>query len=256
MKTIQRFAYCLILLIAVFGCKKEKTDISPVNPPTPYHIRMTDAPAAYLAVNIDLQAVEVKGSGSTVMLNVTPGIYNLLNFSNGLDTLIASGSLTMSTVEQIRLILGPNNTIVTSTGTYPLKTPSAQQSGLKLNVHHTLQPGVDYYVLLDFDAAQSIVEHGNGDYSLKPVIRTIEAALNGSIRGRISQPGVAATVTASSGAASYSSVVNANGDFVIPGLPAGSYTLTVTPVLPYAPATLNNVNVTVGASTNVGVIVI
>lgn len=255
MKTLQRFAYCLILLTTVFACKKEK-EASPANPPTPYHIRMTDAPAAYLAVNIDLQAVEVTGSGSTVMLNVTPGIYNLLHFSNGLDTLIATGSLSMSRVEQIRLILGTNNTIVTSTGTYPLKTPSAQQSGLKLNVHHNLQPGVDYYVLLDFDAAQSIVENGNGDYSLKPVIRTVETALSGSIKGRISQPGVAATVTATSGAASYSSVVNANGDFVIAGLPAGSYTLTVTPVLPYAPVSLTNVNVVVGSSTNVGIIVI
>ncbi len=257
MKTLQRFAYCFILLTVVFACKKEKTEeIAPANPPTPYHIRMTDAPAAYLAVNIDLQAVEVTGSGSTVMLNVTPGIYNLLHFSNGLDTLIATGSLTMSSVEQIRLILGANNTIVTSTGTYPLKTPSAQQSGLKLNVHHTLQPGVDYYVLLDFDAAQSIVENGNGDYSLKPVIRTIETALSGSVKGKISQPGVAATVTATSGAASYSSVVNANGDFVISGLPPGSYVLTVTPVLPYATVNLTNVNVTVGASTNVGVVVI
>ncbi len=256
MKTLKHFACYFTLLIAAFACKKEKEDITPVSPPTPYHIRMTDAPAAYLAVNIDLQAVEVTGSGRTVMLNVTPGIYNLLNFSNGLDTLIATGALTMTSVEQIRLILGNNNTIVTSTGTYPLKTPSAQQSGLKLNVHHTLQPGVDYYVLLDFDAAQSIVENGNGDYSLKPVIRTIESALSGSIRGKISQPGVAATVTASSGSASYSSVVNANGDFVIAGLPAGSYTITVTPVLPYAPVSVANVTVTVGASTNVGIIVI
>lgn len=257
MKTLKHFTYSFILLTVLFGCKKEKTEeISPASPPTPYHIRMTDAPAAYLAVNIDLQAVEVTGSGSTVMLNVTPGIYNLLHFSNGLDTLIATGALTMSKVEQIRLILGTNNTIVTSTGTYPLKTPSAQQSGLKLNVHHNLQPGVDYYVLLDFDAAQSIVENGNGDYILKPVIRTIETALSGSIRGKISLPGVAATVTASSGTASYSSVVNANGDFIISGLPAGSYSLTVTPVLPYATVSLSNVNVSVGTSTNVGIIVI
>lgn len=257
MKTIKHLACCLVLLTTVFACKKEKQEeITPANAPTPYHIRMTDAPAAYLAVNIDLQAVEVTGSGSTVMLNVTPRIYNLLNFSNGLDTLIATGSLTISKVEQIRLILGSNNTIVTSTGTYPLKTPSAQQSGLKLNVNHNLQPGVDYYVLLDFDAAQSIVEHGNGDYSLKPVIRTIETSLSGSIRGKISVPGVSATVTATSGAMSYSSVVNANGDFIISGLPAGTYVLTITPVLPYVMATVNNVSVTVGVSTNVGVVAI
>lgn len=255
MKALRYIIFSMLTLAAVFACKKEK-DVSPMVLPTPYFIRMTDAPAAYLAVNIDLQAVEVKGNGSTVMLNVTPGIYNLLNFSNGLDTLIATGTLNMSTVEQIRLILGPNNTIVTGIGTYPLKTPSAQQSGLKLNVHHTLQPGVAYYVLLDFDAAQSIVDNGNGDYLLKPVIRTIETAVSGSIKGRLSQPGVAASITATSGSSSYSTVPNAQGDFILSGLPPGTYVLTVNPVLPYVSSTLNNVTVSVGAVTHVGIITI
>lgn len=256
MKTIKLFGLGLLVLLG--ACKKDDATGPNASPqPSPYYVNMTDAPGPYLAVNIDLQAVEIVGNGGTVMLNTTPGIYNLLNFSAGLDTLIATGSLSMTQVQQIRLILGPNNTIVTSDGvSHPLATPSAQQSGLKLQVHQVLQPGVAYSVLLDFDAAQSIVDQGNGSYSLKPVIRTVEVALSGSIKGHLSQPGVFASVTAISGASSYSAFANANGDFILTGLPPGIYTVAVTPASPYSPVTISNVVVTTGAATNVGLITI
>lgn len=253
MKTLKSLLLIMTIALLVNSCKKDNV-VQPTREPTPYYLRMTDAPAAYSAVNIDLRAVEIIGNNGPVMLNVNAGIYNLLNFSNGLDTLIATGSLTMDRVEQIRLILGSNNTVVVNGVTYPLSTPSAQQSGLKLQVHQNLQPGVAYYVLLDFDANQSIVEQGNGGYSLKPVIRTIEAALSGSVTGHINPPGVMASVVATSGSNSYSSVVNANGDFMISGLPAGIYNITVNPAAPYNSATVSNVVVSTGVSNNIGTI--
>jgi hypothetical protein len=192
-------------------------------------VRMTDAPATYDAVNVDVQGVEITGSGSnTIMLDANAGIYNLLDFSNGFDTLIAFGDIEPQTVEQIRLILGPNNSIVVDGTTYPLSTPSAMQSGLKLNVHQTFEAGVTYAILLDFDANKSVVVDGSGDYKLKPVIRTIETAISGSIKGSISVPGVIATVTASANGNTYSSVTDLNGNFIIAGLPAGTYSITIT----------------------------
>src|SRR6478609_338584 len=158
------------------SCKKDKEETA-VKSTYPYNIRMTDGPGPYSAVYIDLQGVEITGNdGKAVLMNVHKGIYNLLNFSNGIDTLIASGILEVATVQQIRLILGPNNSVVIDSVSYPLSTPSAEQSGLKLQVHQTLQAGVLFHVLLDFDANQSIVDEGNGSYKLKPVIRTIVAA--------------------------------------------------------------------------------
>lgn len=253
MKTLKSLLLIMTIGLFVNSCKKDDS-VQPAREPTPYYLRMTDAPAAYSAVNVDIQSVEIKGNRGTATLNVNAGIYNLLNFSNGLDTLIATGSLMMDRVDQIRLILGTNNTVVSGGIAYPLSTPSAQQSGLKLQVHQNLQPGVAYYVLLDFDANQSIVQEGNGSYSLKPVIRTIEVALSGSVKGHVNPPGVMASVTATSGSNSYSSMVNANGDFVIAGMPAGMYTITVNPAAPYNAAVVNNVVVTTGSSTNVGTI--
>jgi len=252
MKTLKTLICLLLLGFSFYSCKKDKViDQNPAQP-TPYYVSMTDAPAPYTAVNIDLQNVEITGNGNTVMLNTIPGIYNLLNFANGVDTLIATGSLTIDKVEQIRLILGPNNSVVTGGVSYPLATPSAQQSGLKLQVHQTLQAGVAYYVLLDFDANQSIVVEGNGSYSLKPVIRTIETALSGAIKGKINPPGVPSAITVTSGSNSYSGAANANGDFIIAGLPPGTYSLTVNPASPYNTVTVNNITVTTGVTTNVG----
>ncbi len=248
----------VILCIAVFGfiitsCKKDVTKSS-----YPYAIRMTDAPTIYNAVFIDLQGVEITGSGGqTVLLNTHTGIYNLLNYSNGIDTLIANGTLEDAGVQQIRLILGPNNSVLVNNVSYPLSTPSADQTGLKLQVHQTLQAGVLYSVLLDFDANKSIVNQGNGTYSLKPVIRTIEAAISGSIKGKITPIGSLAVVTATSATnISYTSNVTGTGDFMFIGLPAGTYSITVTPVLPLLPVTQNNISVTTGVTTNIGTIIL
>ncbi len=56
---------------------------------------------------------------------------------------------------------------------HELKTPSAQQSGLKINVHADISNVDVFNLLIDFDAEESVVEQGNGGYILKPVIKVI-----------------------------------------------------------------------------------
>jgi hypothetical protein len=256
MKKINVLLSLLVLVFAfsITSCKKETTTKSSY----PLAVRMTDLPGPYNAVYIDLQGVEITGgNGNVVVLNVHPGIYNLLNFSNGVDTLIANGTLEDANVEQIRLILGPNNTVVVNNVTYPLSTPSADQTGLKLQVHQTLTADILYSILLDFDVYKSIVETGNNTYKLKPVIRTIEAPISGIIKGKITPIGTLAYVTATSATnISYSSNVAATGDFKLLGLPAGTYSVTITPVLPLLPITKTNVIVTTGITTDIGTTII
>ncbi|MFV5700187.1 DUF4382 domain-containing protein [Flavobacterium sp. ZT3R17] len=60
----------------------------------PYTVRLTDAPGPYDKVNVNIQGVEVTSdTGQTVTLNLTKGVYNLLYFSNGISTLIATDLL-------------------------------------------------------------------------------------------------------------------------------------------------------------------
>jgi hypothetical protein len=238
----------VLMTLLASSCNKEENSAH-------LSVQMTDAPANYNAVMVDIQGVEIiVDGGASVMLNTLTGIYNLLDYSNGLNTIIATGDLREGTISQIRLILGTNNTVTVDNVIYPLSTPSAMQSGLKLQIHQTLVAGVSYSILLDFDAYQSIVLQGNGDYQLKPVIRTINAVISGSIRGSITPIGIIALVTATSNGVTYSSVTNPNGNFLIDGIPEGIYNITVTPELPLLPVTVTGKTVTLGVSTNIGII--
>lgn len=249
MKKIHVIFSLLMMVFAIGSCKKDDSSTS-----YKYSVRLTDAPGPYSSVFVDIQGVEITGSnGKAVALNVNAGVYDLIKFSSGVDTLLATGSIDVAKVQQIRLILGPNNSVVVNNVSYPLSTPSAEQSGLKLQVHQELQAGVDYVVLLDFDANQSIVETGSGTYKLKPVIRTIETAISGAIKGKISPTGVLSVVSATAGV-TYSTNVSTTGDFIISGLPAGTYTVNILPAAPYKAVTINNVVVNVGSTTNVGLV--
>ncbi|HBB91996.1 MAG TPA: carbohydrate-binding protein [Bacteroidales bacterium] len=245
------FLLSIVILAAFAGSCTKDVKTYPVN------VRLTDDDGPYDGVFIDLEKVELTGNdGVAVMMDVNTGIYNLLDFSNGVDTLIATGGLEVSRINQIRLVLGSDNTVTVNGVSYPLSTPSADQSGLKLQVQQDLQPGVTYTVLLDFDANKSIIKLGNGDYKLKPVIRTIETALSGAIMGKISPVGTAATIVATSGGLSYSTTVNATGNFLLAGLPPGTYSLLVTPEAPFAVMIVADVDVSVGQTTNIGMIIL
>ena len=63
------------------------------------------------SVFIDLQRLEVKLEDDTlpnsgwVSLSINPGVYNILRFRNGLDTLFATGTLPNARVKKIKLVL-------------------------------------------------------------------------------------------------------------------------------------------------------
>lgn len=253
MKKLFSFAGAAFFAMLLNSCQKESNSNAMGN--ADLTIRMTDGPGNYDKVNIDIQSVEVTGeTQGAVMLNANAGIYNLLNFSNGKDTVIALGPIRNGNISQIRLILGDNNSVVVDGQTYPLATPSAQQSGLKLLLNDNLVAGVAYSFLLDFDASESIVQEGNGNYLLKPVIRLVDNAVSGAIKGSINPAMLNVKITAEAGGVFYSTVTNASGDFLLRGIPEGTYKVTITPDLPALPVIINDVSVTIGSSTDLHII--
>jgi hypothetical protein len=60
----------------------------------------------------------------------------------------------------------------------------------------------------------------------------------------------------SSTAVSYTSNVNENGDFLVMGLPPGTYSITITPALPLLPVTKTDIVVTAGLTTDIGSFII
>jgi hypothetical protein len=223
---------------------------------------LTDAPGDYQEVKIDVQGVEIHASENDdgkgwTSVNVKTGIYDLLELTNGLDTLLGEVELPAGKISQIRLKLGDNNSLVTDGQTFDLSTPSAQQSGLKLQIHQTLEEGITYKILLDFDVARSIVKTGNGNYKLKPVIRTITEAQSGAIKGVVdpkeSTPAVYAITGDDTVGTTYA---NEAGQFLLKGIPAGTYRVTFEPNTGYEKVQKEGVTVQTGTVSDVGTVTI
>jgi hypothetical protein len=154
-------------------------------------LALTDAPACgYDAVNVTIERVRVHQSsvagendaGWTDLIVAPQRRVNLLSLTNGVLEELGQTQLPAGRYTQMRLVLAPNggtqppaNSVLPSGGTEtPLTTPSAQQSGLKLNVGIEVGANQIADVVLDFDACKSIVPRGHsGQYNLKPVIAVV-----------------------------------------------------------------------------------
>jgi hypothetical protein len=198
-------------------------------------VYLTDDPGNYEAVLIDVKDVQINVTGNgdagwQSLAGVKAGVYNLLDLVNDKDTLLADALIPSGKLHQIRLILGTENYVKIAGQSIQLETPSAQQSGLKLNVQQNVAGGILYTVVLDFDVAKSIVTTGNGKFILKPVIRTVLQAAGGSIRGFVTPDSVVTSVLVLQGldtiASTYTGV---DGGYLIKGLDAGTYSLHFLP---------------------------
>jgi len=223
---------------------------------------LTDAPGDFQEVNVDIQDVQIhtgddNGEGGWQSLSVNAGVYNLLELTNGLDTLLGDIEVPRGKISQVRLVLGDDNTVKIGDQVYSLSTPSAQQSGLKLQVNETLVEGITYKILLDFDVARSVLQTGAGQYKLKPVIRTITEAQDGAIKGVVdpieATPAIYAIQNLDTVGTSFA---DSTGHFLIRGLKAGSYQVVFVPNSLYQTTVRENVSVELGAVTNVGTVTI
>jgi Domain of unknown function (DUF4382) len=155
---------CIVLI--QLSCKKE-------NGTTNLKIRLTDNPYNASEVNVDIREIRVnfrEDDKGWVNLDTYPGVYNLLGLQNGIDTLIAQGIVPAETLREIRFVLGDSNSITIDNINYPLTIPSGSESGLKIKVNKQLNATIDS-LLIDFDAALSILQTGTGEYKLNPVLK-------------------------------------------------------------------------------------
>ncbi|MBA6156674.1 DUF4382 domain-containing protein [Tenacibaculum sp. S7007] len=246
------FLFALTTIFAAFvSCSSDDPKTSQVA------VRLVDAPGDYEEVNIDVADVMInRENGWESLGNITPQVYDILKLTGGVDALLVDTEIPSGKINQIRLVLGENNTLVKDGKSYPLDTPSAQQSGLKLNVHQDLVGGVKYTFILDFMVDKSIVEKGNGTYSLKPTIRVTTEALSGAISGKVTPFNYQVEVIAVSATESISTFTNADGAFMLHGVPVGTYQVTFTPdaASGLSEKTINDVNSVLGENTNMGAI--
>jgi hypothetical protein len=210
-------------------------------------VSLTDAPACgFSAVNVTVLKVRVNksatasdtDSGWTDIAMPTGGTkINLLDWNNGAAKQLGSTTLDPGHYSQIRLVLDPNNSgtanTVVPTGSsteQSLDTPSAVQSGIKLNGEFDVAAGTKADVTIDFDACKSIVTKGNGKYALKPVIKMVPSVING-ISGYVPTTALASNVMVSAeqgGKVIASTAPDSTGQFYLARLVPGNYDVVIT----------------------------
>lgn len=195
-------------------------------------VRLTDSPGDFDTVNVDIVGVQVHRSpgeqetGWIDLEGINTGVVNLLDLTDGAEIVLADASIPSGMISQMRLVLGENNELVMDGQSIPLETPSAQQTGLKLLINETLEDGITYSFLLDFDAAKSVVKAGGtGNYILKPVITVVTEATSGAIEGIINPATENVAVMAIQGDDTIKSTYAPQNvaEYLLGGLPEGSY---------------------------------
>jgi len=222
-------------------------------------ISMTDAPAAFDAVNLVINEVSARidadGSEGWEVLSAEPGTFDLLQLRNGVFAGLAVGSLPAGTYTEIRLMIGEGSNVVVDGVAHPLILPSGKQSGLKLKGEFEVPPGGTQEIELDFDAERSISQNGAGDWMLNPVVRALPATASGALGGQISpQNTVADVIVMQGGATIGSGQTGSDGRFQVSVLPPGIYDVVIRPVAFYREMTLPGVVVQSGTTTDLGMI--
>lgn len=259
--------------VLFFACSKNHNGNNNNSGQPRLQVKLVDKPivdAKEVWVNIQQVEIMEADSSEPIMLDGThPGMYNLLEFTGGKDTLLADASIPAGTISQIRLILGDGNYLVTGSGdTIDLKTPSAQESGLKVMVNQDVSGGTDYSLTLDFDASRSIVKAGNsGMYLLKPVLRIVSftstggsnvSDTTGNLQGVVLPDSIRTSVFALMGSDTIASTSTdtTSGSYMIQGIPAGNYTLSFAPSDSTYKDTMVNTMITAGQTTTVDTVML
>lgn len=230
---------------------------------------MTDAPSCgYDNVFVTVDRIRVNnsatvspdGDGWSEIVLDQPRQIDLLDLQNGVIEELGEVTLPVGRVQQVRFVLvdnatadladidfdpdadptrAPNHVVFSAGGFEDLKTPSGQQSGVKVNVGIDVAEGQVADLLIDFDACKSVVEAGNsGNYLLKPVLTAIPR-LSSGVRGSVADALVNSGAEVSISLQQNGEVVRStapiesgnladNGDFILAQVEPGTYDLVVT----------------------------
>jgi len=270
MKKIIRFvaAGFVFATVFIYSCQKESLSggsTPNLNKPHSVTIYLTDHQTpVFDSVFIDLRKMEVKleedslPDGGWINLTIRAGVYNILRFRNGLDTLFATGTLPNARIQKIRLTLGTQNSVMKGGQSFPLRVKDEDREVVaelqSSNFEITTSGQVLFWI--DFDASRSIQADNSGSgsgngYRLKSSIKIFTHSNSGEIEGKVLPRAADALVMAINGTDTAMAVPDDdNGEFKIAGLNAGTYRVFIDGQNNYIDSTINNVIVRNREDTN------
>lgn len=257
----------MLIGVMLFAASCSNDDDTPNGGNARVNFYLVDAPGDFDEVWIEVLAIRVKAEDDNSMddddndiddddesswveipYDESSRYVNLLDLTGENSLFLGSEDFPEGEIDQLRLILGDDNYVVKDGVRSDLKTPSAQQSGLKIKVDEDIEGGMSYNLVIDFDVAKSIVVAGNsGNINLKPVLRAyMEEAASGIMGQVFPEEAYPVAVNAQKGDDTYNTSVDENGNFKILGMDDGLYTLTFTPNEGYQILVINDVLVEEG----------
>jgi hypothetical protein len=267
MKIIKKTIVSVILISFIFlACKKE---ISRNSQPARVTVYLTDHQTpVFDSVFIDIQKLEVKveddslSNDGWVSLAIRPGVYNILRFRNGLDTLFALGTLPNNRIQKIRMTLGTQNSVMRNGQSFSLKIKDNERQ-VVVNIDNSnfdvVAPDqVRFWI--DFDAGSSIRVDNSGSgnnngFELKAHLKVFTHHNSGRIEGKVFPDAAAPVVKAIIGSDTATAIPErGEGEFKIVGLNAGTYKVIIEGNNGYIDTTINNVIVRTNEDTHLPLI--
>ncbi len=248
-------------MLTFFSCNNDEN--IPQGTKGRINVHLTDSPYPIGLIEsafVTIDKVEIRqhpesnpgeDDGSFIVISEVEMEIDLLELTNGITEQIATVDLEPGTYDQIRLHVVDATVVLTDGTEYDLKVPSGSSSGLKIKFDPAIQilEGETSDVLLDFDVRRSFVvkgkvgKHING-FNFKPVVRGVFLGLAGRVEGIVSDingnplenamvklwvPGDEIEsdneVEADDDKLQVSSFTDADGNYKLIGIPAGTYSV-------------------------------
>ncbi|MEX0985993.1 MAG: DUF4382 domain-containing protein [Bacteroidales bacterium] len=271
MKSIGKLIVFGMILTFVAGCNNQDfTGYGTLK------LSITDAPfpLEYIdSANVTITKVEVRAQADTTETDTVDSefftvmeesrTFNLLELRNGVMEVLGEIDLEEGNYDLIRVYVEEASLSVAGGETFNLMVPSGSQTGIKVFVTPaiSINDGMTSEVLLDFSLERSFILKGNMDtpagiigFNFVPVIRAVDLAATGTVSGMVSDTAMNAignaSVWISQDTVIASAMTDTTGYYAIPGITAGTYTLSAT-AAGYDTLTVNDVVVNAGSLTEV-----
>lgn len=264
----------IVLLAVLAACQKELSADGEVvaQGKQKVNIYLTDDPALFDSVVVNILAVKARVDTCSRSsddqrddddddscevwfdLNISAGMYDLLRLRNGIDTLLATGTIPQGKVEKVKLVLGTGHYLVKDSIRYPLNMMPGRKSEIMIKLKDDdwdrNNSNNNNRVWLDFDVAKSIIRVRDGQFYLLPVVRPFSMVKTGAIKGKIMSLDAMAVVSVYNSSDTAFALPDKKGEFKIRGLKEGTYSLFVNAGNNYRDTTISNIAIRAGKETD------